>query len=420
MGRKTRVGATLLAAACSACSSGEPPVAEPPLGHNPDSISAAAGDDASRRAGRPTDPERIRRAMRSYGVLEFIGEDTIPSATQLEGTEVGGLSGITFAGDDRYFVVSDDRGTHGPGRIYLLQINLDDGTLDPGDVELRGWTAVLGDNGRPLVAETFDLEGIALGPDSTLYLASEGEAAALIPPFVAQQAADGRLLRRFELPTKFLPKAGGTAGVRRNMAFESLSISPSGRYVFTATENALAQDGPEAGRSVSSPSRLLVFDRESGQAVSEYLYEVSPIGLERSRPLAFNSAGLADLAAIDDQHMVTLERSFAAGIGFHAQLYCSCIEDADDISSLESLTAAGAASPPQHPVPVRKVLLLDLAEVDIRLDNLEGIGFGPSLPDGRRTLLLVSDNNFNADLQITQFLAFAAPADMLAACEGLH
>ena len=71
-------------------------------------------------------------------------------------------------------------------------------------------------------------------------------------------------------------------------------------------------------------------------------------------------------------------------------------------------------------MPVRKVLLLDLAEVDIRLDNLEGIGFGPSLPDGRRTLLLVSDNNFNADLQITQFLAFAAPADMLAACEGLH
>ncbi len=37
---------------------------------------------------------------------------------------------------------------------------------------------------------------------------------------------------------------------------------------------------------------------------------------------------------------------------------------------------------------------------------------GPALPDGRRALILVSDNNFNLSAQITQILAFAVPADL--------
>jgi hypothetical protein len=40
-----------------------------------------------------------------------------------------------------------------------------------------------------------------------------------------------------------------------------------------------------------------------------------------------------------------------------------------------------------------------------RVDNLEGMTFGPALPNGKRSLVLVSDNNFNP-LQLTQFLAF--------------
>jgi len=39
------------------------------------------------------------------------------------------------------------------------------------------------------------------------------------------------------------------------------------------------------------------------------------------------------------------------------------------------------------------------------IDNIEGVSFGPDLSHGHRSLVLVSDNNFNPD-QITQFLAF--------------
>ena len=37
-------------------------------------------------------------------------------------------------------------------------------------------------------------------------------------------------------------------------------------------------------------------------------------------------------------------------------------------------------------------------------DNIEGMAFGPSLPDGAATLVLVSDDNFNL-LEKTQIVA---------------
>ena len=54
----------------------------------------------------------------------------------------------------------------------------------------------------------------------------------------------------------------------------------------------------------------------------------------------------------------------------------------------------------------KKTLLFDLDTLGIPLDNVEGMTLGPTLPDGRRALVLVSDNNFAAN-QFTQFLLFA-------------
>ena len=51
-------------------------------------------------------------------------------------------------------------------------------------------------------------------------------------------------------------------------------------------------------------------------------------------------------------------------------------------------------------------LVLNLDDLGIPLDNVEGITVGPRLPDGRSSLVLVSDNNFAAS-QFTQFLLFA-------------
>ena len=74
---------------------------------------------------------------------------------------------------------------------------------------------------------------------------------------------------------------------------------------------------------------------------------------------------------------------------------------ADDVNGVDSL--AGMLGGVR---PVQKTLLLDLRTLGLPLDNVEGMTIGPTLPDGRRSLVLVSDNNF-APSQFTQFLLFA-------------
>lgn len=44
-------------------------------------------------------------------------------------------------------------------------------------------------------------------------------------------------------------------------------------------------------------------------------------------------------------------------------------------------------------------------DLGIYIDNVEGVTFGPVLPNGHKTLLFVADNNFNP-LEKTQFLLF--------------
>lgn len=56
------------------------------------------------------------------------------------------------------------------------------------------------------------------------------------------------------------------------------------------------------------------------------------------------------------------------------------------------------------PVSQREVFAFDT--LGIPIDNIEGMTFGPSLPDGRQTLVIVSDNNLSSG-QFTQFIVLA-------------
>ena len=60
------------------------------------------------------------------------------------------------------------------------------------------------------------------------------------------------------------------------------------------------------------------------------------------------------------------------------------------------------------PAAMTKTLVADLSTMpEVRdPDNVEGITFGPKLSDGRQSVVLVTDDNFNAQ-QATQFFAFA-------------
>ncbi|RAM52943.1 MAG: hypothetical protein C6Y22_03930 [Hapalosiphonaceae cyanobacterium JJU2] len=334
--------------------------------------------------------------------IKFIGSATLPKGLFFQKTEVGGLSGITYdTKNDLYYAISDDRSNKAAARFYTLKINLSQGSLKDNDVTIVGVTPLINEAGKNFGAGSIDTEGIALTSKSTVFISSEGDANQVINPFIKEFSLfSGKELITLPIPNKFLPDKSGKTGIRNNLAFESLTITPNENNLFTATENALIQDGSEAKPNTSSPCRILQYNLLTNQPEKEYLYQTEAIApfFNISRKFA---SGIPDLIALDNQgHFLSLERSFT-GLGFYIALFQVSLEGATDIHNINNLLAS--SSP--NIKPVQKKLLFDLRKLDVYLDNIEGITLGPKLPNGQRSLILVSDNNFNS-LQRTQFLAF--------------
>ncbi|MRR12290.1 hypothetical protein EG835_07465, partial [bacterium] len=217
-------------------------------------------------------------------------------------------------------------------------------------------------------------------------------------PLTPDHVPDGSLRPELPLPARY--RAAGDRGLRENLGFEGLAPTGDGRYLFAGIENALAQDGPVAGPGISSPSRILRFDLEKKGPPAEFAYVVGAVSPAPANTAAFSVNGLSDLLPLDGNRLLVLERQFVEGVGNAAHVYAVSLEGASDVSALDSLEGASFA-------PARKTLLLDLTATAIPLENFEGMAFGPPLPDGRRTLVLVSDDNFNPVQEATTFLVFA-------------
>ena len=159
------------------------------------------------------------------------------------------------------------------------------------------------------------------------------------------------------------------------------------------------QDGPAASVTTGSPSRILVYSAATGRPIGEFVYENEPVTDEPIPPDAFSVNGLVELLELRQPGtFLALERSFSVGVGNNVRLYRISERGADNIRGVHSIANL-------DPAPVAKDLVLDLTDLGITLDNLEGLAFGPRLPDGRTPLIIVSDNNFSP-FGFTQFLGF--------------
>ena len=322
--------------------------------------------------------------------LEFLGEAIVPTGTTFDETIVGGLSSITF--DPQlgvFYVLSDDPSQFNAARFYTVALDLSDGQLNAGDVAFEGVTTLLAPGGGPYAPFSLDPEGLALTKDRELVLTSEGFANTLVDPFVRRYSLEGEFLGSLPVPQAFLPTADRSSGVRQNLAFESAGVPKNGRFLFTATENALFQDGPAATPAGGSPARIVRYNLQTGRPDREWLYQTDAVVQTPVPPSAFSVNGLVELLPLNNEFLIAMERSFSVGVpgtGNTIRLYEVALPGASGVA--------------------RKSLLLDLDELGIPLDNVEGMTFGPRLPDGRRSVVLVSDNNFAA-AQFTQFLLFA-------------
>lgn len=350
--------------------------------------------DVDREISPP--PETVRTID---SPVEYLGQMKLPTGFTFEGTEIGGLSGITYdPSNNVYYAVSDDRSLKSDARFYTFKIAIDP-TVEVTPVKV---TKVLTAEGQPFPPYEVDLEGISLSKNNTLFLSSEGDNERSLPPFITEFSLAGKPISSLPIPSHFLAEPKIQKGIRNNLALESLTVSPNALVLYSATENALAQDGPEPTAKEGTRSRILQYNLKTSQPEKEFLYVTERVLAEPQSPDDFHMNGLVDLLAIDDTKLLSLERGFTQEIGNTILLYEVSLKDATDISEIEDLGDRDT----NNIKPAEKRLLLDLRSLDLPLDNIEGMTFGPTLPDGRRSLILVSDNNFHP-LQVTQFLVFA-------------
>ncbi len=315
--------------------------------------------------------------------LAFRGQVIVPSGTMFQGTQVGGLSGISYAGGTTFYTLSDDQAN---ARFYKLDAAIADGQLSAGDITFQSVTTLKQPDGTPYPTASLDPEGFTLTKhDRQAIVTSEGFASRQIAPWIRVYNLDGSYVRDVPVSENFVPNAAGTRGVRQNLGFESAATR--GKRLFTATEAALVQDGPPATVTGGSPARILRYDLKRNTLERQWTYLTDPIAEPPVPATQFAVNGLVDLLPLGKRRLIAMERSFSVGApdtGNTIKLY------------LTELRRDGSTS---------KTLLLNLDTLGIPLDNVEGMTFGPRLHGGKRTLLLVSDNNFSA-AAFTQFLLF--------------
>lgn len=342
--------------------------------------------------------------------------------------QVGGFgSAITYTGVGNRYIAVPDRGpadgtTSYLDRYYLFDIKLHPGVGDGLTIDLRRATLLTNDQGQLLTgaaaaldagstpaARRFDPEGIVLSGTGTFFISDE------YGPYVYEFGAGGDRHRAKPLPAKFFipsPSADATAeltnltGRQANRGMEGLAISPDGKKLYGLMQNALIQDGaldPDR-RRVGFNVRLLELDLESHET-RELVYVLDHAG-----------NGLNEILAINDHQFLVIERDGAAGANAaRKRIHKIDISGASDVSDLASLPRQGL---PAGVVPVQKAPFIDLLSPEFGLagatfpEKVEGLAFGPTLPDGRLPLLVTSDNDFKAS-NPTRIFAFAIPPSLL-------
>lgn len=343
--------------------------------------------------------------------LKFLSQYDIPYNKEFQNTVVGGLSGIDYdAANDVYYIISDDRSERNAARFYKAQINISNNKID----SVHFLEAVFLKNKEGKV-----YPGIAIDPSHTpdpealrynalthtLTWSSEGERIVrnnniiLEDPSVTDISLAGNYLDTFEIPAK-MHMSSRESGPRKNGVFEGLAFADNYNSLFVNLEEPPYNDGSRAGLNDSTGIiRIIKFDVTSKKALAEYAYIIDPVAYPPSPDGAFIINGVTDILSTGKNKLLVTERSFSTGRqACTIRVYLADLSQAEDISGMNSIK--------DKPVKmVTKKLLLNMDDLKIYIDNIEGATFGPTLANGHKSLLFISDNNFDPR-QKTQVLLF--------------
>ena len=333
----------------------------------------------------------------------FIGQQTLPNNAPIAGnppSNLNGLSGLTYAGNDLYYAITDNAPT-GNARVHKLTIKIQGNTVQV----TPGSTSYLKTNtGANISAQALDNEGIALTRDGKLWISSEGYITRnpVVNPTINQfSVTTGQQLTSLPIDAKFKAtfdtNGNQRTGIQSNRGFEGLTITPDNRYLAAMTESAIITDGTQKllKNTLTNPnefkrSRLVRYDLQT-QGSQEFLYNADTIPVNIFAP---GLTAVSEILALDStgNRYLALERTYvqqssSTGV-FSAKLYEFDLQGATDIKTLNAASSSI--------VPTKKQLVFDFSTLKIKMPNLEAMTWGPVLPNGQRSLILVSDNNYNS------------------------
>jgi len=345
-------------------------------------------------------------------------------------------SDISYTGHDNVFISAPDRGpfdglTDVPylDRFHFLHITTDVESPSPNirtvlldtrffrnelDQTFVGAAGAFVVNNE-FATLRFDPEGIRVSPNGTFFVSDE------YGPYVFEFDRQGNLLRRITLPARYAianpsdnPNSelqNNTSGRQANRGMEGLAISPDGKFLFGIMQNALIGDhGLNGLDRLGVNNRIIKINLQTGET-QEYVYVLEAIN---------RGQGVCEILAINDHQFLVLERDNRSNLQSPPQaptrkkIRIIDLNGATDVSAVASLPA-GALPASIH--PVSNDVFIDLLDPAFNLaptiaEKIEGLAWGPDLPDGRHLLYVVSDNDLNPSIA-TQIYAFAIDPSLL-------
>lgn len=349
----------------------------------------------------------------SISALRFIGEKIIKNNKPFKGTTVGGLSGIDYNPDEKiFYLLSDDRSSINPARFYTAKINFSSASID--SIEFLQVHLLLQKNGTPYPsikengALTPDPESIRYNSkNKQLFWSSEGERMLRIKgniitdPAINIATQGGKLIDSILLPENLKMQATEN-GPRQNGTLEGITFSTDFKFLFAALEEPLFEDGPRAEvEETKSLVRIYKFDLTSKKNSAQYAYPLERVAYPPLVTGLFIVNGISEILFLGQNKLLIVERSFSTGrLPCTVKVFITDLTNADNVLKIRSLKESTVKT-------VEKKLLLNMDDLGIYVDNIEGVTFGPDLPNGHKTLIFVSDNNF-LSIEKTQFLLFEA------------
>lgn len=318
--------------------------------------------------------------------LRFLDDYIIAEELEIGGTKVGGLSGIDYKDGD-YYLVCDHPGNP---RVYKSEIKLKEYLIDTviisEVIKLNRASGFLKEN-------TLDLEAIRV-ENENFVITSEGAISHNQKPSIFHIDSNGNFIKDFELPEYFT--STGIQRPRNNGVFEGLTKDFNNEGYWAGMELPLTKDGSKPKLfPTSSPIRITHFNSASGKADDQFVISLENISKIPWKYFAVN--GLTELIQYAPHKFLVLERAFSAGHGSYGntvRIFNVNTENATNTLSFKNLRKEKYSK-------ASKELVFDFKSVKKKLtegiiDNVEGMSFGPDLPNGNKSLILISDNNFNS------------------------